>query len=139
MPDTKCVFRWTEAYSVNVEVLDQQHQELFEVVNELEQALRVGEGMVAIDRILDKLVTYAGVHFAAEESLLERHKFPGLPIHRIQHDMFRKMVLTYIEKHRAAKSGVAVEVLLFLQNWLKQHVQKTDKQYSTFLNQRGIR
>ena len=54
MPDTKCVFRWTEAYSVNVEVLDQQHQELFEVVNELEQALRVGEGMVAIDRILDK-------------------------------------------------------------------------------------
>lgn len=72
MPDTECVFRWTEAYSVNVEVLDQQHQELFEVVNELEQALRVGEGMVAIDRILDKLVTYAGVHFAAEESLLER-------------------------------------------------------------------
>jgi hemerythrin len=53
--------------------------------------------------------------------------------------MFRKKLMTYLEKHRAAKSGVAVEVLLFLQTWLKQHVQQTDKQYSAFLNQRGIR
>jgi len=139
MPDVKCVFRWTEAYNVNVAVLDHQHQELFDVVNELEQALRVGEGGVVIDRILDKLVTYVGVRFFAEESLLERHKFPGLLTHRIQHDMFRKKLMTYLEKHRGAKSGVAVEVLPFLQTWLKQHVQHTDKQYSAFLNQCGIR
>jgi hemerythrin len=90
MADAKCVFRWTEAYKVNIEELDEQHQEFFDVVNELEQALRVGEGNAAIDRILDRLVTYAGLHFAAEESLMERHKFPGLTTHRIQHDTFRK-------------------------------------------------
>ena len=73
MSHAKCVFRWTDTYKVNIAVLDQQHQELFDVVNTLERALHVGEGNAAIDRILDRLMTYAGLHFAAEESLMERH------------------------------------------------------------------
>ena len=138
MSDGKCVFCWTEAYPVNVAVLDQQHQELFDTVNQLERALRVGEGNAAIDEILDRLMTYAGLHFAAEESLMERHEFPGSSTHRIQHEMFRKKMMSFLEKHRAAKAGVAVELLLFLQTWLKQHVLKTDKQYTAFLNARGV-
>lgn len=138
MSDTKCVFRWTEAYKVNVSVLDKQHQELFDSVNKLERALRVGEGNAAVDGILDRLMTYAGLHFAAEESLMERHEFPGLPTHRVQHETFRKKMMTLLERHRGAKQGVAVELLLFLQTWLKGHVLKTDKQYSAFLNARGV-
>ena len=138
MSDTKCVFRWTDIYKVNVAVLDQQHQSLFDTVNELERALRVGEGNAAIDGILDRLVTCAGLHVAAEESLMERHSFPGLPTHRIQHEMFRKKMATLLDRHRDAKAGVAVELLLFLQTWLKQHVLRTDKQYTSFLNARGV-
>jgi hemerythrin-like metal-binding protein len=138
MSDTKCVFRWTGTYKVNVGVLDQQHQELFDTVNELERALRVGEGNSVVDELLDKLMTYAGLHFTAEESLMERHKFPGLSTHRVLHEMFRKRMMTFLEKHRAAKPGVSVELLLFLQTWLKTHVLKMDKQYSVFLNARGV-
>ena len=138
MADAKCVFRWTDAYKVNVSVLDQQHQELFDTVNELERALRVGEGNAIVDAILDRLMTYAGLHFSAEESLMERHEFPGLSTHRIQHEMFRNNMMTFVEKHRAVKPGVSVELLLFLQTWLKTHVLRTDKQYSAFLNARGV-
>jgi len=46
MSDAKCVFRWTDMYKVNVAVLDQQHQGLFDTVNELERALRVGKAML---------------------------------------------------------------------------------------------
>jgi hemerythrin len=137
MSDTNCVFRWTDIYKVNVAILDQQHQGLFDTVNELERALRVGEGNAAIDGILDRLVTYAGLHFAAEESLMERHDFPGLSTHRI-HEMFRTKMRTLLERQRSAKAGVAVELLLFLQSWLKKHVLRTDKQYSAFLNARGV-
>ena len=138
MSDAKAVFRWTETYKVNVAILDQQHQELFDTVNKLERALRVGEGNAAIDGILDRLVTYTGLHFTAEESLMERHEFPGLSTHRIQHEMFRKKMTTLLGRHRAAKAGVAVELLLFLQSWLKKHVLSMDKQYSAFLNARGV-
>ena len=138
MSDTKCVFRWTDLYKVNVAILDQQHQGLFDTVNELERALRVGKGNAVIDGILDRLMTYAGLHFAAEESLMQRHSFPGLPSHRIQHEMFRKKMTILLERQRSAKAGVAVELLLFLQSWLKKHVLRTSKQYSAFLNARGV-
>ena len=139
MPDTKCIFRWTDECKVNIEVLDQQHRELFDIVNELERALRVGAGNAVTEGLLDRLVTYAGLHFSAEESLMQRYQFPGLPTHRIEHDMFRRQMMGFLEQYRAARPGVAVELLLFLETWLKSHVLKTDKQYSDFLNARGVR
>jgi hemerythrin len=132
-------FRWTESYRVNIAVLDQQHQQLFDTVNELDQALRNGEGNSAVEPVLDKLVEYALVHFAAEEALMQQHDFPGLPTHRTQHELFRHKVAEYLEGHKAAKPGVPVSLLFFMQDWLKQHVLKTDRQYSAFLNARGVR
>lgn len=132
-------FRWTQSDSVNIAVLDRQHQQLFETVNDLDQALSAGEGNLVIEPVLDRLVEYALVHFAAEESLMQEHDFPGLPTHRTQHEMFRHKVAEYLEEHRAAKAGVPVSLLFFLKDWLKRHVQKTDKQYSAFLNARGVR
>jgi hemerythrin len=69
---------------------------------------------------------------------MERHSFPGLSAHRIQHEMFRQKMAILLDRHRDAKAGVAVELLLFLQSWLKQHVLSTDKQYTSFLNARGM-
>ena len=37
------------------------------------------------------------------------------------------------------EAGLPVELLLFLQGWLKQHVLKTDKSYVSFLSARGVR
>lgn len=131
-------FRWTEAYSVNIALLDEQHQKLFDTVNQLDQALRAGEGNSKVQVVLDKLVEYALVHFAAEESLMQEHEFPGLPTHRTQHEMFRQKIAAYLKEHTAGKPGVPVSLLLFMQGWLKQHVLKTDKQYSAFLTARGV-
>jgi len=55
---------------MNVAALDQRHQKLFDMVSELEQALRAGEGNAAVDRILDRPDTQVGMHFTFEESLM---------------------------------------------------------------------
>jgi hemerythrin len=138
MPMENSTFRWTEAYSVHIAALDQQHQQLFETVNELDQSLREGRGSAAIDGVLNKLLDYAEVHFTAEESLMQRHEFPGLSIHRAQHQEFCRKVAAFIEAQRAGKSGTPVSLLWFLREWLKQHVLKNDKRYSAYLNGRGV-
>ena len=132
-------FRWTEALSVNIAVLDQQHKQLIETVNELDQALRKGEGKAALDSVLDKLVECALVHFAAEESLMQEHDFPGFSTHRTLHEEFRKRLAEYLGAHKAGKPGVPVSLLFFMQEWMKEHLSKTDKLYSAFLNARGVR
>ena len=132
-------FHWTEAFSVNIAIFDRQHQQLIDTMNQLDQALRKGEGKAALDPVLDKLVEYALVHFAAEESLMEQHEFPGLFTHRAQHEEFRKRLAEYLEAHKAGKPGVPVSLLFFMQEWMRDHVSKTDKLYTAFLNARGVR
>ena|ERR1035437_11025770 len=70
-------FRWTECYRVNIALLDQQHQQMIDTVNELDQALRTGEGKSVVDAVLDKLVEYALVHFTAETAHAAA-RLPGL-------------------------------------------------------------
>ena len=140
MPVVASTFRWTQEHSVNIAVLDQQHQALFETVNELDRALRVGEGNSAMDSVLKRLVNYAEIHFASEESLMEQHEFPGLFAHRAEHAKFRQKLGALLGDYRTGtKPGVPVSLVLFLRGWLKEHVQMTDKRYSAFLNARGVR
>ena len=100
--------------------------------------MAAGKGNDALDTILRRLVDYALTHFAAEESLMEKHGFPGLSEHRAQHEMFRQKVAVFLEDYKAGKYGTPVTLMLFTQNWLKEHVQRTDQQYSEFLNARGV-
>ena len=139
MPVDTDTFHWTEAYSVNIAILDQQHQKLFDTVNELHRALRAGVGNAALGSILDQLAQYATVHFASEESLMQEYDFPGLPTHRTQHEMFRQKMDVFLEEYKAAKPGVPVSLMVFMEGWLKRHVLKTDKLYSAFLNAHGVR
>lgn len=132
-------FHWTDAYRVNIAVLDRQHQELFDVVNELDEALKTGEGDAVLDAILQKLVEYALTHFVSEESLMQKHSYPALATHRTQHEMFRKKMAAFMEDHRAGRPGVPVALLWFMQDWFKQHLLRTDKLYSAYLNARGVR
>jgi len=132
-------FRWTEKYSVNIAVLDRQHQALFDTVNELKEALTSGHGSVVVDDVLKKLFDYALTHFAAEELLMTEHAYPGLETHRAEHKRFARNIKKFLEDYKAGKTGVPVELLLFLQSWLNDHLLKTDKAYSAYLNARGVR
>jgi len=139
MANTTSGFRWSEKYSVNIAVLDRQHQKLFDMINELNDALAAGHGAAAMEKVLRKLADYATTHFAEEEALMKGYGFPGLETHRREHEAFGRNLAKYVEDFRASKTGAPVALLLYLQSWLKNHVLKTDKDYSDHLNQRGVR
>lgn len=132
-------FRWSERYSVNVAELDRQHQGLFAIVNELNEALAAGEGAAVTNSVLRRLVEHARNHFTAEEALMTQYRFPTLLTHCAEHDRFTRLVAKFVEDYRAGKAGVPVSLLLFLQNWLKEHILVSDKAYGSFLNARGVR
>jgi hemerythrin len=136
MPRTFC---WTERYSVNIAVLDRQHQALFDTVNELKEALASGHGSVVVDGVLKKLFDYTWEHFAAEELLMTEHAFPALETHRAEHKRFARSIEKFQEDCKAGKTGVPVELMLFMQSWLQEHLLETDKAYSAYLNARGVR
>ena len=49
-------FEWTEEYSVGVKILDQDHQELFRVVERLQEAIEEGEDSNNLSQIVNSLI-----------------------------------------------------------------------------------
>jgi len=139
METTGSLFRWTERYSVHIAHLDRQHQAVFAAADEFNQAMAAGKGNEALLTILDKLLDYALTHFAAEESLMKEYAVPGFSAHCAEHEMFRQKAAAFLADYKSGKQCVPVTLMFFIQDWLKKHVLGIDKQYSEFLNARGVR
>ncbi len=131
-------FAWKETYSVHVAALDRQHQQLFSLIAELNDALAAGKGNAIVATILEQLVDYTVSHFAAEEKLMERYGFPGLEEHRCKHRALTEQVNGLIQDFKAGNVGVSVSLMLFLRSWLKDHILGTDQLYSNYLNDKGV-
>ncbi len=61
------MFEWKQEYSVGIQSIDAQHQQLFAIAHELYKAMTAGQGKSALSRILDRLVQYTAMHFAHED------------------------------------------------------------------------
>jgi len=129
---------WSSSYSVLVEKMDQEHQRLIDVINNLYAAMREGRGKEAIGTIMNELIDYTKTHFAHEERLMKESGYAGLEEQRNAHENLISQVLEIQNKF---KSGTALsqEVMSFLKNWLASHIQGMDKKYGPHLNKKGIR
>jgi len=118
--------------------MDNQHRKLFELVNELGQALHAGRGSDVVGRILLSLIDYTEYHFLAEEKLMERYKFAGLPTHRGEHKYLTERVQAFEKEFDAGNRDITPQLLMFLQKWLTNHIQVVDQRYGDFLNAQGV-
>lgn len=131
-------FDWKPEYSVNIREIDQQHQKLVSMLNELYEAMGKGEGRAALGRVLKDLAGYTKTHFATEERLMKSHGYPGFEIHKGKHEKMTETVLQKVAKFESQELTNLVEVSQFLKDWLKKHIMKTDMEYSAFLNSKGV-
>jgi len=130
---------WTDKFSVKIAEIDAQHKKLVGMVNQLSQAMRVGQGREALGVILKDLAEYTQTHFAYEEELMARHAYPNAATHRIEHQDLIRQVTDLRKRFDAGSVGLSIPVLNFLQDWLTSHILDTDKSYSSHLNARGVR
>jgi hemerythrin-like metal-binding protein len=131
------LLNWTDQCSVGVAAMDAQHRKLFDMVNEMHDAMRTGRGNDVLSKILDGLVTDTRSHFAAEEQLMESHGYAGYAEHKVMHDALTRQVVDLQKKLRSGKTVMSIEVVLFLKNWLTNHVQVSDKKYTPCLKDKG--
>lgn len=128
---------WNPSYSVSVKKLDQQHQRLFALLNTLHEAMRQGKGQAIVQDTLRELATYAVTHFRAEEELLQKTNYPGFAAHQAEHQSFVARVNQFTEDLKAGRNTSAIAVVGFIKDWLAEHILRTDRSYSAYLNARA--
>ena len=131
-------FVWNDAYSVNVKRCDEQHQKLFAIINELFDAMRVGQARNALGVIVGQLAAYTEIHFRTEEEILRNVKYPSLAIHRDEHHKFEAQVDKFKREIELSGSTNSIDMLDFLKEWLTKHIRQVDRQYAAYVNERGI-
>ncbi len=130
---------WKDEYSVGIDSIDQQHKKLLNLINQLQTAVDYSTGEEFERDALDELVDYTKTHFSYEEGLMRDNDYPDFEPHKLQHEeMFRKVgeVLAEYEKDQDTAMHNAAE---YLKDWLINHINGTDKQYSSYLIAKGVK
>lgn len=132
-------FAWNDSYSVHVHQFDAQHKKLFDIINALADAMRVGQGEDVIREVVGQLAIYTRTHFLQEEVAMRQTGYPALASHQEQHNKLMADVEKYKTELDEGRKPNLVALLNFLQNWLVQHIQKSDQQYADHMNAHGLR
>ena len=125
---------WSDAYSVGMTEIDDQHKELVKMTNDL--FISSSEGGFAADKAFlqtaKKASDYARVHFSFEEDILKKAAYPEFDAHKKQHTDFLETVLKSVQEFESGKMA-GIEMARFLKKWLLNHIAVCDKHYASFL------
>ncbi len=138
MSDQEVFFKWTDAYSVNIQTIDDQHKELVNILNRLFIAVSMREGEKVIASILDALTAYTQTHFALEERLLQQAKYKDFAAHKEEHRKLLEQLEQLCKKHMLEEKPIYFEMLSFLKRWLREHIQGVDTLYNADLIKAGF-
>ena len=129
--------QWNEDnYSVNIPEIDNEHKQIVAYINELYDAHCSKENRTVLEEIIDKLIDYTNTHFQHEEELFEKYEYPEANSHIDEHNNLRTQVVQFKNDFKANKIELCHDVFMFLQLWLYNHIQESDKQYAPYLLER---
>lgn len=129
---------WTDEFKLGLPAIDSDHQQLLELCNQFLEAAQAEQPIRQLAEILDRLILRTRAHFLAEERLLDRHGYPGLAIHKAEHDRLLVQAGTLKARYDDASQDADVRHLTmetadFLQVWLLDHIRTNDRPYRPFL------
>lgn len=120
---------FTPEYYTGNEKIDKEHQQLFTIINRLYSAMREGKSKVILQEILDELLDYTIKHFTDEELYMLSYNYPRYHEHKRIHQELTDKVKQFRQEFMAGNSFISVELLLFLNNWLANHIKVEDFAY----------
>ena len=132
---------WDEKYELNIQEIDSQHRSLFILINRLYSSMIQQSPPLEIRYVLDELVRYAQVHFKFEENFFSRIPFDeeDKVFHKKEHHDFSQKVADFQKKLAAGEEQLTSDVMIFLKDWLNNHILKTDMYFRDEYLKHGLK
>lgn len=123
--------------------LDDQHQAFFMHVVGLRRALTEGRGgREKLMKTLRFLDTFVEDHFSAEEKYMRRFNYPGILVHKTEHQSFMRSVADFkktaldLDARGEVTSFLTIDVMRRLEQWLTEHIRTIDRKMAEYLIKR---
>lgn len=80
------LLEWREYYSVGVDSVDHEHQELIHMINDMHEQMSQDAGMEEVENFLGEVHALISSHFALEEAEMRDHGYSRLREHKADHE-----------------------------------------------------
>lgn len=119
---------WNNDYCIGIGTVDQQHEKLFDIMNQLYIASEQESDIKDILTLFTELQNYSKYHFEEEEQHFSTLLPNEIEAHKKEHDFF----ISELDKsvQQSIRIGtLSLELLYFLNDWLINHIQIEDQKY----------
>ncbi|PVV05700.1 MAG: hypothetical protein B6D77_18410 [gamma proteobacterium symbiont of Ctena orbiculata] len=132
---------WEESMATGIDSIDKQHHYLVETLQEMNTKLLDDDSEILLSHVVKDLLGYALMHFETEEALMQRYDYATAcpeeaQAHIAQHRDFSHQVVTVRDQLREGQKVSRVEILRFLNHWLRDHVLGIDQSLGRFLREK---
>lgn len=135
----KKLIYWQSYYSVQITELDEQHKKLIEIINTLYDAYLSEIQQDKISSIIEEMYEYADVHFKTEENYFEKFGYKEANEHKAEHTSFLEKIKSFECGYKKNSKLLSLQIMNFLQEWLSNHIMKTDKKYIGLFKAKGLK
>lgn len=131
---------WTKELATGVPIIDDQHKELFRMINNLLEACSRGRGKEEILSVIHFLEDYVVSHFSEEEQHMQQSNYPAYANHKAQHEEFRRNFASLKQLFETEGPGVYVVIKTnhVVIDWLTAHIKRVDKDFGAFLQTKTV-
>ena len=128
------IVEWNNSFTIGVEPFDEHHKHLVHLLNNSYDAFVLGVPTGKLAATLNELFEYASYHFASEKIWMLEHSYPKLEEHLEEHNFFVQRLKEIQEDYRQGNSSASLDIVVFLKDWLIDHILKSDAEYSNFIS-----
>lgn len=132
------MIRWSSNFSVGREDIDEQHKKLIGIIEEIAIIISKKDGgLTNLLEVLEALDNYVVEHFGYEEGLMKQYAYPGIKEHTRQHNELRSKLAELNVFDINKPVTFFQDLLVYLVDWLSNHIMKTDKQLGAYLSEKA--
>ena len=121
---------WNKALKSGIETIDEQHKELFDIINIMFG--NVGNEEMerqCFKKVIERALLYIKLHFETEEKIMLITKFKGYEEHKKIHDNFILAVAKSVQDFKNRGEFSLFDFSMFFRDWLLSHIAVMDKKY----------
>ena len=126
---------WDEHFVLGVTIIDRQHENLVNKINNLYQirSRNVEAEMPDFFTSVYDVVSYARYHFNTEEKLMLLSDFQGYTHHKKKHQNYILEARNKSSKLKEGKARSLDDYIQFLRNWVLLDIAVCDKDFTDFI------
>ena len=122
------LIEWSDAFSVGVREIDEDHKRFLGIFNRFYGAFIAGANHASVLAALTEIADYAGRHFDQEERVMRKYRFPHLERHVRHHSEMLNRIDRILVDFEVGEMEMPEKILDFLRDWIVAHLSTYDRE-----------